>query len=121
MFKTEHEFTLPKGYLEADGSLHRDGVMRLATAADEILPLQDPRVSKNPAYLLIILLSRVVIKLGGIRQITPKTIEDLYTGDLNHLQDVYNRINGYAAENMQVKCPGCSKVFEVEQVSPGES
>ena len=74
MFQTEYEFTLPKGFLESDGTLHRDGIMRLATAADEILPLQDPRVAKNPAYLLIILLSRVVVKLGGIKQITPETI-----------------------------------------------
>ncbi len=121
MFKTEYEFTLPKGYLETDGTLHRDGIMRLATAADEILPLQDPRVSRNPAYLLIILLSRVVIKLGGIKQITPKTIEELYTGDLNYLQDLYNRINGYAAERLQVECPGCRKVFEVEPAPPGGS
>jgi hypothetical protein len=121
MFQTEYEFTLPRGYLETDGTLHRDGIMRLATAADEILPLQDPRVGKNPAYLLIILLSRVVIKLGNVRQITPKTIEDLFTGDLTYLQEFYNRINGYAADHMQVECPGCRKIFEVEPQSQGGS
>src|SRR5262245_40133931 len=77
MFQTDHEFTLPKGHVDADGNVHRNGIMRLSTAADEILPLQDLRVKQNPAYLLIILLSRVVIKLGDIKQITPKTIEDL--------------------------------------------
>ena len=75
MFRTEHEFTLPKGYVDPEGNLHRQGVMRLATAADEILPLRDPRVEQNPAYLLIILLSRVVINLGRVKPITPKTIE----------------------------------------------
>lgn len=119
MFQTEYPFTLPKGYLESDGTLHREGVMRLATAADEILPLQDPRVAKNPAYLLVILLSRVVIKLGTIKQITPKTIEDLFTGDLNYLQELYNRINGYGTDRMQVECPGCRKVFEVEPQPQG--
>ena len=72
------------------GNVHRNGIMRLSTAADEILPLQDPRVKQNPAYLLIILLSRVVIKLGNIKQITPKTIEELFTEDLRYLQDFYN-------------------------------
>lgn len=119
MFETEYPFTLPKGYLESDGTLHRDGIMRLATAADEILPLQDPRVAKNPAYLLVILLSRVVTKLGTIKQITPKTIEDLFTGDLNYLQELYNRINGNGSDRMQVECPGCRKVFEVESQAQG--
>ncbi len=77
MFQTEVEFTLPLGYLDADGTLHRDGVMRLATAADEILPLKDPRVQQNPAYLIVILLSRVVTRLGGVGQVTPKVIESL--------------------------------------------
>ena len=66
MLQTEHDFTLPLGYLDKEGTLHRDGVMRLATAADEILPLKDPRVVKNPAYLIVILLSRVVTRLGGV-------------------------------------------------------
>src|SRR6476619_7223100 len=89
MFQTEIEFTLPCGYLDEDGTLHREGVMRRATAADEILPLKDPRVAKNPAYLVVILLSRVVTRLGGVEPITPKTIESLFTTDLAHLQDLY--------------------------------
>ena len=121
MFQTEYEFTLPMGYLDADGTLHREGVMRLATAADEILPLQDPRVSKNPAYLLIILLARVVSKLGAVKQITPKTIEGLYAADLNYLQDFYNRINGHDTGRMQTQCPRCQHLFEVETQRLGES
>ena len=72
MFKTEHEFTLPMGYLDAEGALHRDGIMRLATAADEIVPLKDPRVQKNQAYLTVILLSRVVTRLGAVDPVTPR-------------------------------------------------
>ena len=91
MLQTEHEFTLPIGLLDEDGTLHRDGMMRLATAADEILPLQDPRVQRNPAYLTVILLCRVVIRLDGIEPVTPKTIEALFAADLAYLQDLYNR------------------------------
>lgn len=113
MFQTEYEFTLPTGYVDEAGSLHREGVMRLATAADEILPLQDPRVVKNPAYLLIILLSRVVIKLGDVKQITPKTIEGLFAADLNYLQDFYNHING-GDSFLQAECPKCQHTFVME-------
>jgi hypothetical protein len=93
MFRTEFEFTLPKGYVDGEGTLHREGTMRLATAGDEILPLRDPRVEKNSAYLGIILLSRVVTRLGSVRAITTHTIENLYASDYEFLQDLYNRIN----------------------------
>jgi hypothetical protein len=93
MFQTEFEFTLPCGLLDEDGALHRDGVMRRATAADEILPLRDPRVVKNPAYLVVILLARVLTRLGGVDTITPKTIESLFATDLAFLQNLYNEIN----------------------------
>jgi hypothetical protein len=121
MFQTEHEFTLSMGYVDADGTLHRQGVMRLATAADEILPLQDPRVVNNPAYMLIILLSRVVTKLGDVKQITPKTIEGLFAADLNYLQDFYNRINGNSNGRVRTECPKCQHHFEVETLNLGES
>ena len=85
MLQTEHEFSLPMGLIDEDGNLHREGVMRLATAADEIMPLKDPRVKKNPAYLSVILLSRVVTSLGGLETITPKTIENLFARDLSYL------------------------------------
>jgi hypothetical protein len=92
-FATEVEFTLPIGYRDNDGNLHRDGVMRLATAGDEILPLKDHRVEANPAYLSIIVLSRVIVKLGTLEMINTKVIEDLFSADFNYLQNLYNRIN----------------------------
>lgn len=93
MFETEFEFTLPKGYLDPDGILHRQGVMRLATAMDEIVPLRDPRVKSNPAYATIIILSRVINKLGTLEQIPPNVIEQLYACDLNYLQTFYRQVN----------------------------
>jgi hypothetical protein len=94
MIQTEYAFTLPIGYQDESGTLHREGTMRLATAADEILPLKDPRVQANEAYLIVILLSRVVVRLGAVPQITPKVVENLYAADLGYLQELYNRING---------------------------
>lgn len=93
-FQTEVEFTLPKGYLDPHGVLHRRGIMRLATAADEILPLRDPRVQQNPAYLAIIVLARVIVKLGDLPSIDTKTIEGLFAADLDYLQRTYERVNG---------------------------
>ena len=93
-FETEVEFALPKGYLDATGTLHRRGVMRLATAADEILPLRDPRVQANQAYVAIIVLARVITKLGELSTIDTRVIEGLYASDLNFLQRLYERIIG---------------------------
>ena len=97
-FQTEVEFTLPKGYLDANGTLHKHGVMRLATAADEILPLRDPRVQANQAYVAIIVLARVITKLGDVPTIDTRVIEGLYASDLNFLQRMYERLNGDDAE-----------------------
>jgi hypothetical protein len=113
-FITEHEFELPKGYIDAEGTLHRNGIMRLATAADEILPMKDPRVQGLPAYLIIILLSRVVVKLGKLPQINPKVIEGLFSEDLAYLQDMYNRINGLTPRRLAALCPHCGHDLEVE-------
>ena len=99
MFQTEVEFTLPKGYVDGEGALHRDGVMRLATAADEILPLKDPRVQQNPAYLTIIVLARVITRLGSVPSINTKVIEGLFASDLSHLQALYERLNGDDADD----------------------
>lgn len=121
MFQTEFEFTLPCGYLDEDGTLHRSGVMRRATAADEILPLKDPRVQKNPAYLVVILLSRVVTRLDGISTINPKVIENLYATDLAYLQDLYNEVNQLGNGHIPVSCPQCSHAFEVEKSTVGGS
>ena len=121
MFKTEHELSLPMGFLDDEGSLHREGTMRLATAADEILPLKDPRVQKNPAYLVIILLSRVVTKLEGVDVITPRTIEGLFAADLNYLQNLYNEINRVEEPGSSVTCPQCQHNFDLGQPVLGGS
>lgn len=121
MFQTEVEFTLPCGYLDAEGTLHRYGVMRRATAADEILPLKDPRVQKNPAYLVIILLSRVVTRLGELEQINPKVIEDLYATDLAYLQDLYNETNALDGGRGTIICPNCRHEFVEEAAGVGGS
>jgi hypothetical protein len=92
-FQTEVEFELPRGYVDATGVLHRRGVMRLATAADEIVPLRDPRVQQNSAYISIIVLSRVVTRLGTLTDIDPRVIEGLFASDLDYLQRLYERIN----------------------------
>ena len=110
---TEHPFELPKGYVDAEGNLHRDGVMRLATAADEILPMKDPRVQQLPAYLIVILLSRVVTKLGTVTQVNPGLIENLFAEDLAFLQDMYNRINGLGPAQAEAVCPQCRHRFEL--------
>ncbi len=119
MFQTEHEFTLPLGYVDDKGNLHRDGVMRLATAADEILPLKDPRVQANQAYVVVILLSRVITRLGSVAQVTPKVIESMYAADLSYLQDHYNRINRNGRATLPAVCPQCTHAFEVELQAEG--
>ena len=119
MFRTEFEFSLPCGFLDEEGTLHREGVMRRATAADEILPLKDVRVQKNPAYLVVILLSRVVTRLGSVEPITPKTIEGLYASDLAYLQDLYNEVNGEKPE--PILCPHCQQTFPAEHAAAGGS
>ncbi len=119
MLQTEFAFTLPLGYVDADGNLHKEGVMRLATALDEIAPLRDPRVHNNPAYLLIILLSRVITRLGSLEQINPKTIEGLFAADLAYLQDVYRRLNENGHNLVRTQCPHCSQSFELELSSLG--
>lgn len=120
MLRTEFDFILPMGYVDEDGTLHRDGVMRLATAADEILPLKDPRVQKNPAYLVVILLSRVITRLGGVDPINPHVIERLFAADLAYLQDLYNSVNQVAGAPVETTCPQCMHAFDVERPAPGE-
>lgn len=119
MFQTEFEFTLPCGYLDEEGTLHRDGLMRRATAADEILPLKDPRVAKNPAYLAVILLSRVVTRLGSLDQVNPRVIENLYAADFAYLQARYNEWNQLEPETAAAVCPQCRHEFRAEVASLG--
>lgn len=121
MLQTEFDFTLPCGYQDPDGTLHREGLMRRATAADEILPLKDPRVMKNPAYLVVILLSRVVTRLDGVDVVTPKVIEDLYATDLAYLQNLYNEVNRLDGGGPDVTCPKCEHAFAAEAAPPGGS
>lgn len=118
-FQTEFEFTLPKGYVDDHGNLHKEGVMRLATAADEILPMKDPRDQANPAYLTVILLSRVVTRLGDLQAINPKTIENLFASDLSFLQDLYRRINENGTGRISAVCPKCEHRFELEEETLG--
>lgn len=112
MFSTEFEFILPRGYVDKEGNLHRQGIMRMATAADEIIPLRDRRVQQNPGYLTIILLSRVIVKLGELKEVTTDIIENLFTIDLAFLQDMYTRINQAENPAIKVTCPYCGKEFE---------
>ena len=123
MLQLEHDFVLPVGLLGEDGALHREGTMRLATAADEILPLQDPRVQRNGAYLTIILLSRVVTRLDGVEPVTPRTIESLFAADLAHLQDLYNVINDVEdpADRDHATCPSCGEDLAAGRERLGES
>ena len=114
MLVTEVEFELPKGYVDPEGTLHRTGVMRLATAADEIYPLKDPRVQNWPAYLVVILLARVVTKLGSLTTVDAGVIEGLFSEDLAHLQDLYNRLNGLTPHTVETQCPQCGHRHEVE-------
>ncbi|UCV01694.1 hypothetical protein [Dechloromonas denitrificans] len=120
-FATEFEFVLPRGYVDSAGNIHREGTMRLATAADEILPQKDPRVQGNPAYLVVILLARVVVRLGVLEVINPKVIEGLFASDLAYLQDFYNRINSSQSSKLAVTCPHCQNAFEMETAPVGES
>jgi hypothetical protein len=119
MFQTEIDFTLPLGYVDQDGDVHRRGTMRLATAADEILPLKDPRVQQNQAYFVVILLSRVVTRLEGVDTITPKLIEQLYSADLAQLQRVYNDLNRLDGVPPSATCPNCQHAFEMESLAVG--
>lgn len=112
-FQTEFDFVLPKGYLDDSGTLHREGKMRLATAADEILPMRDQKVVQNPGYLTIILLSRVIVSLGSLKAVDTKTIERLYTADLAYLQDLYQRINQLENPSYDAICPNCGEKISV--------
>lgn len=119
-FKTEIQFELPKGYIDENGEIHKSGVMRLATAADEILPLKDPKVQKNPGYLSIVLLSRVITKLGTLEKIDSKVIEQLFTPDIAYLQNLYQNFNAVEPIRMEVTCPHCQKTFKTEVPMLGE-
>lgn len=112
-FQTEYPFTLPRGFVDRDGNVHKEGIMRMANAGDEILPLKDPRVQQNPGYLTIILLARVITRLGSLPTVDTRVIEGLYTMDLAYLQDLYQRINTMEIPVYKGVCPHCSRMVEV--------
>jgi hypothetical protein len=112
--RTEFAFELPRGYVDGTGAVHRRGVMRLATARDELVPLRDDRVRENPAYLTVVLLARVIESIGDITDVHVGVVENLFAGDLAFLQDVYRRINSEGHTRAQVACPECSHSFEVD-------
>jgi hypothetical protein len=120
---TEFPFVLPRGYVDNTGAVHREGVMRLATARDEIMPLRDPRVRDNEAYLTVLLLSRVITRLGDLPAVSEGVIEGMFATDLAFLQDHYRRINSEGQTRAAVRCPGCATEFEVDVSGsrPGES
>ena len=111
-FATEFEFDLPRGYVDVNGTLHKHGVMRLATAADEILPLRDPRVVQNPGYLTVILLSRVITQLGTVPKVDPRVVERFFSADLAFLQAMYQEINAVEPMQNTCVCPNCGHKFE---------
>jgi hypothetical protein len=117
---TEFPFQLPHGYRDSEGNLHREGTMRMATAFDEIGPLKDPRVQSNPGFLVIILLARVITRLGTLEHLHPKIIEGLLSADLLYLQEFYRRINDNGHSRLLVACPHCEGEFEVETRPEGE-
>ncbi|MDE5965842.1 MAG: phage tail assembly protein [Lachnospiraceae bacterium] len=111
-FQTEYEFILPRGYQDNSGILHKEGTMRLATAGDEILPLKDPRIQQNPGYLTVVLLARVITRLGSLPGVDTRVIENLYTADLAYLQDLYEKINNMDAPCYKTICPHCGQEIE---------
>jgi hypothetical protein len=119
MLQTDFPFTLPRGFVDKEGTVHREGTMRLATAYDEIAPMKDPRVASNPGYLVIILLSRVVTHLGQLKHVNPSVVEGLFAADLAFLQDLYQRVNEYGHSRLAVTCPHCHGEFEVETAGVG--
>ena len=112
--RTEFPFTLPRGYVDAAGTLHRDGVMRLATARDELLPLRDDRVRENPPYLSVVLLARVITRLGGLDDVHAGIVENLFASDLAFLQDLYGRVNAEGHARAAVTCPACTHEFTID-------
>jgi hypothetical protein len=112
--RTEFPFILPRGYVDGDGTVHRDGVMRLATARDELVPLRDDRVRENPAYLTVVLLGRVITRIGTITDIHAGVVENLFAADLAFLQDLYRRVNTEGHTRAGVTCPECGNTFAVD-------
>ena len=117
--QTQFEFTLPRGYVDSEGTVHNRGVMRLATAMDEIAPLRDVRVGANQAYLTIILLARVIVKLGTLPQVNTAVIENLFAADMAYLQAFYRQINEEGTTIIKRRCPSCQQEIEIDLADLG--
>jgi hypothetical protein len=117
--QTEFEFELPVGYVDSEGNLHKKGTMRLATAMDEITPMNDMRVQANEAYLVIVLLARVITSLGSLPSINSGVIENLFAADLAYLQAFYQQINETGKTNFELACPHCGKTIGVDLATLG--
>jgi hypothetical protein len=116
---TEFGFVLPRGYVDDEGRIHREGRMRLATARDEISTQVDLRVRQNPAYLTVLLLARTVTRLGSLVEVDASVVENLFASDLAFLQDLYRRLNQEGTTETVVACPGCSHRFTVDLTGDG--
>jgi hypothetical protein len=112
--QTEFDFSLPCGYVDERGNLHRQGRMRLATALDEVEPLRDGRVHANHAYLSILVLSRVITQLGDISPVEPGVVERLFSADFSYLQDLYVRVNDPGNNLIETECPTCGTRFQLD-------
>jgi hypothetical protein len=123
LLRTSFTFELPRGYVDGSGTVHRVGSMRLATARDELVPLADDRVRDNPAYLTVVLLARVIERLGTVTDVHPGIVENLFAADLAFLQDLYRRVNQEGHARAAVTCPSCRQEFTVDLTGgrPGES
>ncbi|MEY8199873.1 MAG: hypothetical protein RPS47_11585 [Colwellia sp.] len=120
MLQTEYQLKLPRGYVDSNGDVHKECTMRLATAGDEIQPMRDPRVQQNSGYLSVILLSRVITRLGSLDSINTQVIENLFSADFAFLQETYNRINHKDGLNVPAVCPQCEHAFDTELSFTGE-
>lgn len=116
----EFSFTLPKGLIDEQGEVHRQGIMRLATAKDEIRVQADQRVQNNPGFWTLVMLSRVIVRLGDLSEVTPEHLENLFTLDIAYLREFYNRLNQQGTAQLQVQCPKCANDFKVELTLVGE-
>jgi hypothetical protein len=112
--RTEFPFQLPRGYVDEQGTVHRDGTMRLSTARDELIPLRDVRVQENPPFLSVVLLGRVITRLGTLPSVHDGIVESMFASDLAFLQDFYRQINAEGHTRASVRCPNCAEPFEVE-------
>ena len=113
----EFDFTLPYGYVDPNGQLHRHGRIRLATALDEIEPLEDERVERNAGYLSVLILSRVITRLGELPAVTPQVVEGFFAGDLAYLQELYLRLNSPEHMRISTTCPHCQGRFQLQVAS----